>query len=75
MFGAATKVLNTPVPPYAKFIPYFKCLTPTFLNLYGIGDFTPTNLAADVHFKNKNKISQTNQSLSKALILTSISGY
>lgn len=53
MFGAATKVLKTPVPPYAKFMPYFKCLTPTFLNLYGIGDFTPTNLAAYLRYKKK----------------------
>lgn len=60
MFGAGTEVLNTPVPPYAKFIPYFKCLTPTFLNLYGIGDFTPTNLAAYMHFKNKIKMLQNN---------------
>lgn len=37
MFGSGTNVLNTPVPPYAKFIPYFRCPLSTFLHLYGIG--------------------------------------
>jgi hypothetical protein len=36
MFGPSTKVLKTPVPPWAKFIPYFK--SEELLNEYGAGD-------------------------------------